>query len=203
MSSINPVLAAAATALAAACTSPAGPDHTENDGSQATAIPAIAHTTGEKPEAPAGEASQPASDPAHRLIEAPAGAGARAAPYLATLKSPVAVISLRSSRDGVAGWIEVSKTQQTLISDGGDSGGPWFFTREPPPRSRGRHPHCGEWRLRAERHLPIYADRLYRRSRDVGEHEQAVSQRRRAKKRGQSRARLSPFLTCAPLRRCR
>lgn len=30
-------------------------------------------------------------------------------------------------RDGVYGWIEVSKTQQTLISDGGDSGGPWFL----------------------------------------------------------------------------
>ena len=103
MSSINPVLAAAAAALAAACTSPAGPDHTENNGSQATAIPAIAHTTGEKPDPPAGEASQPASVPAHRAIEASAGAGARAAPYLATLKSPVAVISLRS-----AGRLDVS-----------------------------------------------------------------------------------------------
>lgn len=30
-------------------------------------------------------------------------------------------------RDGVYGWIEVSKTKQTRISDGGDSGGPWFL----------------------------------------------------------------------------
>jgi hypothetical protein len=32
-----------------------------------------------------------------------------------------------ASRDGVAGWIEVSKSQQTDISQGGDSGGPWFL----------------------------------------------------------------------------
>jgi hypothetical protein len=32
-----------------------------------------------------------------------------------------------ASRDGVAGWIEVSKSQQGDISDGGDSGGPWFL----------------------------------------------------------------------------
>jgi hypothetical protein len=32
-----------------------------------------------------------------------------------------------SYRDGVYGWIEVSKTKQRLISDGGDSGGPWFL----------------------------------------------------------------------------
>jgi V8-like Glu-specific endopeptidase len=31
------------------------------------------------------------------------------------------------TRDGAAGWIEVSKTQQTVISLGGDSGGPWFL----------------------------------------------------------------------------
>lgn len=30
-------------------------------------------------------------------------------------------------RDGSYGWIEVSKTSQRLISDGGDSGGPWFL----------------------------------------------------------------------------
>lgn len=29
--------------------------------------------------------------------------------------------------DGVPGWIEVSKTRQTVISVGGDSGGPWFL----------------------------------------------------------------------------
>jgi V8-like Glu-specific endopeptidase len=31
------------------------------------------------------------------------------------------------TRDGAAGWIQVSKTQQTVISLGGDSGGPWFL----------------------------------------------------------------------------
>lgn len=30
-------------------------------------------------------------------------------------------------RDGVYGWIEVSKTKQAVISEGGDSGGPWFL----------------------------------------------------------------------------
>ena len=29
--------------------------------------------------------------------------------------------------DGVAGWIQVSKTQQSVISQPGDSGGPWFL----------------------------------------------------------------------------
>jgi hypothetical protein len=29
--------------------------------------------------------------------------------------------------DGVAGWIEVSRTQQADISEDGDSGGPWFY----------------------------------------------------------------------------
>lgn len=31
------------------------------------------------------------------------------------------------THDGVAGWIEVSKTKQSVISLGGDSGGPWFL----------------------------------------------------------------------------
>lgn len=31
------------------------------------------------------------------------------------------------TRDGATGWIEVSKSRQRLISDGGDSGGPWFL----------------------------------------------------------------------------
>jgi hypothetical protein len=32
-----------------------------------------------------------------------------------------------ATHDGVAGWIEVSKTQQADISEPGDSGGPWFL----------------------------------------------------------------------------
>jgi hypothetical protein len=37
------------------------------------------------------------------------------------------IVNGNKTYDGVAGWIEVSKTQQALISGGGDSGGPWFL----------------------------------------------------------------------------
>lgn len=37
------------------------------------------------------------------------------------------IINGNATHDGVAGWIEVSKTQQADISEPGDSGGPWFL----------------------------------------------------------------------------
>lgn len=37
------------------------------------------------------------------------------------------IVNGNKSRDGVAGWIEVSQTNQADISEPGDSGGPWFL----------------------------------------------------------------------------
>jgi hypothetical protein len=37
------------------------------------------------------------------------------------------IVNGNKTWDGVAGWIEVSRTQQADISAGGDSGGPWFY----------------------------------------------------------------------------
>ncbi|HYG63201.1 MAG TPA: S1 family peptidase [Thermoanaerobaculia bacterium] len=37
------------------------------------------------------------------------------------------IVNGNATRDGVAGWIRVSNTQQADISEGGDSGGPWFL----------------------------------------------------------------------------
>jgi hypothetical protein len=37
------------------------------------------------------------------------------------------IVNGNATHDGVAGWIEVSKTQQRDISEPGDSGGPWFL----------------------------------------------------------------------------
>lgn len=37
------------------------------------------------------------------------------------------IINGNKTYDGVAGWIEVSRTQQADISEPGDSGGPWFL----------------------------------------------------------------------------
>ena len=37
------------------------------------------------------------------------------------------IVNGNATRDGVSGWIQVSKTQQADISAGGDSGGPWFL----------------------------------------------------------------------------